>query len=65
MADSSPIPVILYSVPANTNVDIAPEVAIHLASHPNIIGMKDSAGDVSLQFTIFSFKFIKEKIISW
>ena len=47
MADSSPIPVILYSVPANTGIDMPAEVAINLSTHPNIIGMKDSGGDVS------------------
>ena len=42
------MPVILYSVPANTGIDLAPEVIIKLARHPNIIGLKDSAGDVRI-----------------
>ena len=46
MADESPVPVIIYSVPANTGLDLDPEVAISLSEHPNIIGMKDSGGDV-------------------
>ena len=46
MADESPVPVIIYSVPANTGLDLDPEVAINLSEHPNIIGMKDSGGDV-------------------
>jgi 4-hydroxy-2-oxoglutarate aldolase len=45
--DSSEIPVILYSVPANTTVDLPVEVALQLAQHPNIIGMKDSGGDIA------------------
>ena len=48
VANSSPIPVILYSVPANTGIDMPAEVAINLSTHPNIIGMKDSGGDVSV-----------------
>lgn len=40
---------ILYSVPGNTGIDMAPEVIISLASHPNIAGVKDSGGDVSLE----------------
>ena len=36
VADSSPIPVVLYSVPANTGLDLPVEVAVRLASHPNI-----------------------------
>ncbi|ESO82620.1 hypothetical protein LOTGIDRAFT_211287 [Lottia gigantea] len=47
VADTSSIPVILYSVPANTGIDLSPEVIVHLAPHPNIIGMKDSAGDIT------------------
>ena len=46
MADACHVPVILYSVPGNTAIDMAPEVVISLASHPNIIGLKDSGGDV-------------------
>ena len=46
VADSSPIPVILYSVPANTGIDLPAECVIKLSSHPNIIGLKDSGGDV-------------------
>jgi 4-hydroxy-2-oxoglutarate aldolase len=46
VADASPIPVMLYSVPQFTGVALeAPEVAA-LAQHPNIIGIKDSSGNV-------------------
>jgi 4-hydroxy-2-oxoglutarate aldolase len=46
VADNSPIPVLLYSVPQFTGVALeAPEVAA-LAEHPNIIGIKDSSGSV-------------------
>lgn len=47
VADTSPIPVILYSVPGNTGIDLAPEIIIHLSEHKNIIGLKDSAGDIA------------------
>jgi len=47
VADSSPIPVILYSVPANTGIDLPADCIIKLSSHPNIIALKDSGGDVS------------------
>ena len=43
---------VLYSVPANTGIDLAPEVIVKLAKHPNIIGVKDSAGDVSIKFDV-------------
>jgi len=47
VADSSPIPVVLYSVPANTNIDIPVDLVARLAKHPNIIGIKDSGGDIT------------------
>jgi 4-hydroxy-2-oxoglutarate aldolase len=46
VADASPIPVLLYSVPLFTGVTLeAPEVGA-LAEHPNIIGIKESSGHV-------------------
>jgi 4-hydroxy-2-oxoglutarate aldolase len=46
VADASPIPVLLYSVPIFTGVTLeAPEVAA-LSEHPNIVGIKDSSGHV-------------------
>jgi 4-hydroxy-2-oxoglutarate aldolase len=46
VADASPVPVLLYSVPQFTGVALeVPEVA-NLAAHPNIIGIKESSGNV-------------------
>lgn len=47
VADASPIPVLLYSVPANTGVDLPAAAVAALAPHPNIIGLKDSGGDIT------------------
>ena len=47
VADASPIPVILYSVPANTGLELPTDAVISLAQHPNIVGIKDSGGNVS------------------
>lgn len=46
VADRSPIPVMIYSVPVFTNYDMPAELVIELADHPNIIGIKESGGDV-------------------
>jgi 4-hydroxy-2-oxoglutarate aldolase len=46
VADRSPLPVILYNVPPFTNYDMPAEVVIELSEHPNIIGIKESSGDV-------------------
>src|SRR5580693_9342809 len=46
VADASPIPVLLYSVPIFTAITLeAPEVAV-LSEHPNIVGIKESSGHV-------------------
>ncbi len=47
VADRSPLPVLLYSVPACTGYDLPVEVVAELAMHPNIVGMKDSSGNVA------------------
>lgn len=46
VADRSPLPVILYNFPQATGYDIPAEIVIELADHPNIIGIKESSGDV-------------------
>jgi len=53
VAEESPVPVILYSMPALTGIKIEPETAARLSSHENIIGIKDSSADIEgLQETI-------------
>ncbi|XP_008488643.2 4-hydroxy-2-oxoglutarate aldolase, mitochondrial [Calypte anna] len=47
VADASPLPVVLYSVPANTGLELPLEAVLTLAQHPNIIGIKDSSGDIT------------------
>lgn len=46
VADRSPLPVLLYTVPAFTAYDLPIEVVLELSEHPNIIGIKESGGDV-------------------
>jgi 4-hydroxy-2-oxoglutarate aldolase len=52
VADRSPLPVIIYNFPQATGYDIAAEVVIELAEHPNLIGIKESSGDVEKVRTI-------------
>ncbi len=47
VAEASSVPVLLYNVPANTGVDMAAGTILELAQHPNIVGIKDSSGDLS------------------
>jgi len=46
VASSSPLPLLLYNMPANTGVNLAASSVAELAAHPNIVGVKDSSGDI-------------------
>lgn len=45
VADASPIPVLIYSVPQFTGLVVEAPLVARLAGHPNIIGLKESSGD--------------------
>jgi len=47
VADASPVPVLLYSMPALTGIKIEPGTIARLSEHANIIGVKDSSNDVA------------------
>ena len=47
VADAISIPVIIYNMPACTNVDMGVATVAAIANHPNIIGLKDSGGNVA------------------
>lgn len=46
VADQARIPVLLYNFPQMTGVDLSAETVLALSEHPNIIGIKDSSGNV-------------------
>ncbi len=46
VADASKLPVILYSIPQLTGVALEADLVAKLAEHPNIIGIKESSGNV-------------------
>jgi dihydrodipicolinate synthase/N-acetylneuraminate lyase len=48
IADNSPVPVVLYSIPKYMHFSLAPQLVAELAKHENIIGIKDSSGDLEL-----------------
>ncbi len=48
VADASPVPVLLYTIPKYMHFAIPPELVAELAQHDNIVGMKDSSGDAQL-----------------
>lgn len=47
VADDSPVPLLLYSMPPLTGIKIEPETVARLSEHANIIGVKDSSNDVA------------------
>ncbi len=46
--DSCDLPMLLYSVPSRTGVNLLPQTLAKLCEHPNIIGLKEASGDLSL-----------------
>lgn len=47
VADSSPLPVIIYNMPANTGINTSSALLAKLSLHPNIIGVKDTSGNIA------------------
>jgi 4-hydroxy-2-oxoglutarate aldolase len=48
VADASPVPVLLYNVAMFTGINLQAEAVEQLATHPNIVGLKDSGSDIGL-----------------
>jgi 4-hydroxy-2-oxoglutarate aldolase len=46
VAESSRIGILIYNVPQFTGINLDPEVVAKLSEHPNIIGIKDSSGNI-------------------
>jgi 4-hydroxy-tetrahydrodipicolinate synthase len=47
IADASTKPICLYNVPGRTAVNLQPAVALQLAEHPNVMGIKEASGDLA------------------
>jgi 4-hydroxy-2-oxoglutarate aldolase len=48
LADSARLPIIIYHFPQLTGISVESELVLELAGHPNIIGIKDSSGNLAL-----------------
>lgn len=46
VADKSSVPVLLYNMPGNTGVNLSSGLVVRLSAHPNIVGVKDSSGNI-------------------
>ena len=47
VADASPVPVLLYNFTNVTGINMTPDTVAALSAHPNIVGLKDSNGDIA------------------
>ncbi len=47
IADATDLPVMIYNIPGRTGVNILPDTIVALASHPKIVAVKESSGDVN------------------
>jgi 4-hydroxy-2-oxoglutarate aldolase len=47
VAEDSSIPILMYNVPKFTGLDLPIKAILHLAEHPNIVGLKDSSGNIA------------------
>lgn len=57
IADSSPVPVVIYNVPGRTGVNIAADTTLQLAAEcPNIIGIKEASGNIAQVMQILKNK---------
>ena len=48
VAEGSRIPILMYNVPKFTGLDLPLKAILSLADHPNIVGLKDSSGNIAL-----------------
>jgi 4-hydroxy-2-oxoglutarate aldolase len=48
VADGSPLPVVLYNIPKYMHFALPAELVAELAKHPNVVGIKDSSGDINM-----------------
>ena len=46
VADASPIPILIYAVPAFTGYTVEAPLVAKIATHPNVVGIKESSGNV-------------------
>ena len=47
IAESTPLPVVVYNVPGRTGVNVEPSTLARLAELPNIVGVKEASGNIS------------------
>jgi 4-hydroxy-tetrahydrodipicolinate synthase len=54
IAESTPLPIIVYNVPPRTSVNVEPATLVRLSEIPNIIGVKEASGSISQMASILA-----------
>lgn len=54
IADNVALPQVLYNVPGRTGMNMTAATTIRLASHPNVVGIKEASGDLTQASTIIA-----------
>jgi 4-hydroxy-tetrahydrodipicolinate synthase len=54
IAESTPLPIVVYNVPGRTGVNIEPATLVRLAAIPNIVGVKEASGNITQMAEICS-----------
>ncbi|WP_265110788.1 dihydrodipicolinate synthase family protein [Halosolutus halophilus] len=52
VADDSPLPIVLYNIPALTGEGLPLELVKQFADHPNVVGLKDTSGDLTFLYDV-------------
>ena len=47
IAESTPLPIVVYNVPGRTGVNVEPSTLVRLAAIPNIVGVKEASGNMT------------------
>jgi 4-hydroxy-tetrahydrodipicolinate synthase len=56
VAEAASKPVCLYNVPGRTAVNLTPEIALRLASHPNVMGIKEASADLKQIMSLLQWR---------
>ncbi len=54
IAESTPLPIVVYSVPPRTSVNVEPATLVRLSEIPNIVGVKEASGSISQMGSILA-----------
>lgn len=63
VANNSSLPIVMYNFPARIGVEIEFETVVHLAKHPNIVGIKESSGDFSRALRLMQTSFVNFEVV--